>query len=319
MVMPLVDNFQIALQNSTSKLDVEIYTAAYVPQRQMMLTLQDPRLQLESPMLFWADCKLIGNEKIVAVGWCQTMKTMIVEFCYSTQTHGCVAELNLIPCPCADGGYGIWYGGTNTAALQFLGSGYNKHETDAIYFGYVNNSVLQEGGTEFEQTPDKKRVILSDSPFVNIPEDAICAVTNRNLPAAIMGRPFSMGHGTPVRTDDNTNLLAGSQLECVKARYRFTTYLCALVTDNPGETANITHAPAYAKIGWGIELSAYITATQIRKQWERIGPVVIRNIGAKMTEYFRMNGEIVQRRHGLPCNQGNRTVVFDYRLLNSVC
>jgi hypothetical protein len=315
--MPHLDTFQIALPNGESVIIVDIHSLAFVPQKQMLLQPRDVKLQLDSPMLIWADCNLIGKEKLVAVGWSQTMLTMIVEFCYADGTYGCIAELDLTPCPCADGGWGIWYGGTNTCALQFLGEAYDRHEIDQVYFDLVNSDVLMMGGTEFVPDPYNKRAILSDSPFVRIPEDAVCTVANPNLPVSQIGAPFRMGHGSPVRTTDNANLFAGSQLECVKARYRFETYFCALLAEDASIVPDVNRAPAFAKIKWGLDFAANITGTFIHREWYRIGPVRIRETGARQTEYNRLDGSRIVRKHGVPCNQGNRGVVFDYRLLNS--
>ena len=314
----LLDQFEVDVPNSGSRLAVKLYASRPPRQLQLALRPQDGRLQLDRPMLFWADCTLVAhqnNNDVVAVGWAQTMTTTLVEFCYSTPTHGCVAELDLIPNPCADGGQGIWYGGTNTAALQFLGSAYADHDRDEVYFNLINNSVLEDGGTEFQQQAQSKRTILSDSPFIMLPEQANCRTSSQHLPVALAGSPFSMGRGSPVRTTDNSQLLANAQLECVKARYRFKTYFCALTTNNAAAVPGLTQAYAFAEILWGADYTANLTGIAIRRQWAMSGPIKIRDAGVQVTQYTRKDGQQHTRCPGVPCNQGNRGVEFDYRQL----
>lgn len=314
----LLDEFVVDVPNSGSTIAVKLYSSLQSRQHQLVLRQQDARLQLDGPMLFWADCTLTAHknqQEVVAVGWAQTMTKTIVEFCYSTATHGCVAELDLTPSPCADGGQGIWYGGPNTAALQFLGSSYANHDRDVVYFDAVNFDVRGSGGDAFQQQAYSKRAILSDAPFIAIPEQAFCLVRNPNLPVSQIGSNFSMGRGSPMRTADNTALLANAQLECVKARYKFKTYLCALAAQDASTVPDLVQAYAFAEILWEADYCANMTGLVIRKQWDMTGPLKVRDTGAKVTQYARKDGQQIQRCAGPACNLGRRGVVFDYRQL----
>lgn len=314
----LLDEFVVDVPNGSSVIGVKLYASTQPRQHQALLRVQDARLQLEAPMVFWADCTLVAHknkQEIVAVGWAQTMTTTIVEFCYSTPTHGCVAELDLTPSPCADGGYGIWYGGTNTSALQFLGPAYTNHNRDAMFFQMYNQHVLDSDGSAFDLQIDRKRAIMSDSPFIAIPEAARCKVSNPNLPVSLVGAPFSLGHGAPTRTTDNSPLLANAQLECVKASYRFTTYFCALASEDASAVPDLTQAKAFAEIKWAADYGANIIGVVNRKNWQMTGPLKIRDTGARRTQYTRKDGQKINRCPGAPCNHGNRGVVFDYRQL----
>ena len=308
--MPLLHEFKIKLPRWRTYLTGKLYTSPNRTQLLPLVRIGDNRIGINAPVLFWADCSLSRNYNLLAVGFSQVMTKMNVEFIYTMPNQDCIAELNLQAMPCNDGGHGIWYSTRPGVALQILGESYPniQHTNDKIFYDIFNPAVITAGGDPtFPYSKTSKRVMLSDSPFINLPEDGVCDATNTKIPAAPMGTHIILARNAPT-LQNNTPLIANSQLAWVKGRYTFETKLCLITQANMVGVANSLQASAIASIHWELNISAPFAQVRHLRDWSQVGPMRILQTGSRIISSKTVQSEAINRVAGVPCNLRNRSV-----------